>query len=140
MPARPKRFTLSSKHATKQADGSFHYDALATGSLVLALLKITGTTSMNELITRLREGDEAVQKKFATIVLTEEQLAGIELHKEAVDLIRSGPSVTVAVCPTCGAISAFGAGSPTSCTLTLSCPGKPEKAVAATKAAYTEPV
>lgn len=138
MPAKPKRFTLSTVHAKKHADGSVTWGPLAAAAVTLALLKVTGTASMAELVSRLEAGDETVTPKFNSIVLTEEQIIALEDHREAVDLIRTGPTVTVTVCPSCGGISAVSGATPKSCNLTLSCPGEPEKASAAVKYPYND--
>jgi hypothetical protein len=129
MAAATKTVTLTAR----PADGP-----LAAASLVTAILKQTGSKSLDELYGAVRAGDSKAIAKLGGLAITEDQFELIEVYGDVVSHLRIVPTTAISRCNQCGKISIV-AGMPASkCALTLGCEGKPEKSGAATKTPVTD--
>lgn len=131
MAAKPKLFTLLPAHPTP---------ALATADLVMAILKHTSCTSLDDLRKYMEAGDEAISAKLAVLILEESQMTLIEDEHEVAAIMRIGPTVSVAECSGCGKITAVEGTPPRACGVTLGCGGTLTKSTVAKKVPYIEPV
>ncbi len=108
---------------------------LIAAELVMALLRGTGTRSLDEMYSLAASGDEKVIGKLKTISLTEEQIGLIEGLGHHLKLIRTTPSATLSECPVCSGVTVVQQ-AVRKCSLTLGCEGVPVKASMAKR---TEP-
>lgn len=103
-------------------------------SVALAVLRHTKARTWAELAARIDSGNEDVLRLLAGIELDDDQQALLDQHTPVLGLVSAIPLTTVAVCPQCSGWVLASAKSPTRCTITTGCAGKPVKASVAPKA------
>lgn len=95
-------------------------------SLALALLRAAKTPTWVQLC--------ANPERLSKVDVDPDQLELMNAHAGPLGLLRAtSPALTLAVCPACGLYTAVNSSAPSSCPLTLGCPGKPVRVTAAAK-------
>lgn len=109
------------------------YSELAVAvSFALAVLRKTKQSDWATLLTALEDEDLDVVKAMKTIDLEDTELALMDEHAHVLGLISLSPTmVTVACCPECSRFVLVSDSAPSGCQVTLNCPGKPYRVVAA---------
>lgn len=116
----------------------FRFDPVSTtpvlraADIVTAVLKLTGTVSLDDLVTQLADPESVAATKLKPIQFDEGQLDTIDRYAGFVRLLRNKPTVSITECPVCGLVWASTARQ-SKCTLTRDCEGVPVKSATAKK-------
>jgi hypothetical protein len=127
MAPKPKFVTLKAEHESP---------SLAAADLVMAILKHTLCSSLDDLRKHLDAGEPVITAKLATLIFDESQVALIEDQHEVASIMRIGPTVSVAECSGCHRTIAVEGAAPRTCGVTLGCEGTLTKSTVAKKNPY----
>lgn len=112
-------------------------ERIVASSLMLAILRKTGTLTLADLDKAIRRGDSLVREKLSTIQLTDKQVGILSRQRIAASYTRVKPTVSIITCSECGEWLSS-ASAVTRCQMTTGCPGRKEAIVKAAVAKLTD--